>query len=304
MSQSGSRFLIPWMSALWFLGCQDLGVEVPEPGEWAIYRLSDTTLTTDLVLNEPLQSLHLAPRPFASSKDLLAYEWETHRIEFCPEIDCLLDTLALRGGSTRGRPFVVCVGEERIYLGTFWWAYSSSSPRCPFMETIGPKPRQISLPPLHQGPDPRADVRIYASLKKAGVLHEATHGTSVPLARELVGDVFGDHNGTASTDELRALDEYFELNVEAWCISSYGGISSTAVEVSSEEARRCFSSLATRPYPSEQALRQAYAGINIRTPWVSIVVLRADGQVWLMSFFRSPGPRVGSTWWQPLAIIP
>jgi hypothetical protein len=67
------------------------------------------------------------------------------------------------------------VDKERIYVGTFWWGYSSSMPWCPFMELTYPKgvlSRSIQLPNLHEGGDPRSDMRIYWALKNAGVLTE------------------------------------------------------------------------------------------------------------------------------------
>jgi len=85
-------------------------------------------------------------------------------------MDSVMEYFTRNAGRTSGIPFVVTVGFDRIYLGTFWWAYSSSLPACPFMETISPKPRRISLPSLGQVTDPRGDVRIYMALQKAGVL--------------------------------------------------------------------------------------------------------------------------------------
>jgi hypothetical protein len=156
-----------------FWGCDDLGEESTDPGNWALYRLSDPGLTSHQVQNNPLRSLMLAPVPFISVSDIRVYHWETHEIEFTPAVDSVLDSLRFsRWGSTSGRPFVVVVGNTRIYLGTFWWAYSSSMPLCPYIETLSPTPRSIQLPPMHQGEDPRADRRIYLSLKKAGVLDE------------------------------------------------------------------------------------------------------------------------------------
>ncbi len=75
----------------------------------------------------------------------------------------------LSHGKTSGVPFVVTVGNARIYLGTFWWAYSSSMPpACAVIEAIAPLPYKIQL--ANGAIDKRSDLRIYYSLKRSGVL--------------------------------------------------------------------------------------------------------------------------------------
>ncbi len=140
--------------------------------EWAIYLLADSSLTSYQIRQTPLAALQLAPIPMITHKDLLAYHWQTHEIEFTPAMEATLDTLTHKRGTVHGLPIVVVVGEERIYAGAFWWAYSSLTPCCPYIELISVKPLKISLPPLHQGSDPRTDDRIYWSLMAAGVLKE------------------------------------------------------------------------------------------------------------------------------------
>jgi hypothetical protein len=74
-------------------------------------------------------------------------------------------------------PFVVTVGKEPIYLGSFWWSHSSIMPWCPTIEATfvggsGSVDLQlgIELPPFHQGEDPRQDCRIREALRRVGVL--------------------------------------------------------------------------------------------------------------------------------------
>ena len=70
-----------------------------------------------------------------------------------------------------GVPFVVTVGKERIYVGTFWWSYSSMRPlNCAFIEVLGPIPYKIELG--IDAVDKRNDPRIINSLRKAGILVE------------------------------------------------------------------------------------------------------------------------------------
>jgi hypothetical protein len=151
--------------------CQDLtGVGDGTGEEWAIYRLADPSIRSDQLQTTSLSDLVLAGTPFISVKDVRAYHWKTHALECSARTDSLIDSLARYGGTTSGVPFVVTVGTEPIYLGTFWWGYSSMTPGYPYMEVISPRHWEISLPRLHQGEDPRSDSRIYHALKSAGVL--------------------------------------------------------------------------------------------------------------------------------------
>ena len=45
-------------------------------------------------------------------------------------------------------------------------------------------------------------------------------GSEIAVDWNAVADLFGDHDGTASIDELAALEAYFTANAEAWCVGS------------------------------------------------------------------------------------
>ena len=169
------EFISLVLVGLVFSSCQDLGDGVQGSGDWAIYRLADPSVTSDQIRNEPLSNLILATVPFISVRDIRSYHWKTHSFECTSKTDGLIDSLALHGGSTRGVPFVVTVDSEPIYVGSFWWSYSSLMPWCPYMELtfpMGPVSRGIQLPELFTGDDPRSDRRVYWALKSAGVLTE------------------------------------------------------------------------------------------------------------------------------------
>lgn len=153
-------------------GCRGVDDDKENFNEWAIYLLADPSLTSYQIRETPLAALQPAPTPFITIQDLRAYYWKTHQMDFTPEMEAALDTLTIKRGTVHGLPFVVMVGDERIYAGAFWWAYSSLAPCCPNILLIGPKRWQISLPPLHEGADPRTDERIYWSLLAAGVIKE------------------------------------------------------------------------------------------------------------------------------------
>jgi hypothetical protein len=125
----------------------------------------------------PLSQLSLAAQPFVSVHDIAWYSWDTHTFKCQANVNARIDSLARYGGSVHGVPFVVTVGKEPIYLGSFWWSYSSISPWCPtiditFLRASGLTDLQlrIELPSLYQGEDPRQDRRIHESLSRAGVL--------------------------------------------------------------------------------------------------------------------------------------
>lgn len=162
---------------LTFSSCQDLGEGLPGDGEWAIYQLSDAALSSEEVRNVPLSQLSLAAAPFISVHDILWFDWGTHSFECLPHVRGRLDSLARYGGSVRGVPFVITVGKRPIYLGSFWWSYSSIMPWCPTIEVTfvglsgsGVIQLRVELPPLHQGEDPRLDWRIHEALRRAAVL--------------------------------------------------------------------------------------------------------------------------------------
>lgn len=70
-----------------------------------------------------------------------------------------------------GKPFVVVVGNERIYLGSFW-SYSSSlfNPDIPRISSGWHKGSDNDMYKIHYGKnqDPRDDTKIFEALKGLG----------------------------------------------------------------------------------------------------------------------------------------
>jgi hypothetical protein len=125
---------------------------------------------------------------------------------------------------------------------------------------------------------------------------------SVLLDRQIVADVFGDHNGVASTDELSALGAFFAVNHEAWAVSNLPERLWMSNETTPDEVKACFGAVAAHPYASEQSLRHTFEGINIKTPYVSVVVLSSGQQIHVTKLFRSPGPGISSARWDILNV--
>lgn len=138
--------------------------------ELALHTLRDTTLSALAVWDMPLDSLVLSSKPFLTSKDLTSYRWSTHEFTVTAGVDSQLAILKWGRGHTGGIPFVVVVDGEKIYLGAFWYSYSSLMPQVPYIDVIL-EPHRIQYETGPQSADDkRSDPRIYQVLKSAGIL--------------------------------------------------------------------------------------------------------------------------------------
>jgi len=158
---------------LFFVSCAHTDVANPAPIKFEVY-LIDKASVRGQGYNELLDSLILAPRPLITDRDLQAYYWPSH--EFIPgsHVDSILQELSSRPYMSAGLPFVVVACGERIYSGTFWWGYSNSLPRVPYIEvTTWPGKYKIRGPFFPLGLDLRSDSRIHDALQTAGVLRES-----------------------------------------------------------------------------------------------------------------------------------
>jgi hypothetical protein len=126
--------------------------------------------------------------------------------------------------------------------------------------------------------------------------------TAVTFDRNAVADLFGNHDGVATSDEVTALNDYFSTNAEAWCITDLGQESWYSKEVDAAQVKSYVEGMATHPYSSEEALRKAYEGMSIKTPFVSVSVLLRGDQIAVTKFFRSPGPNISTAEWEQLAV--
>lgn len=124
----------------------------------------------------------------------------------------------------------------------------------------------------------------------------------VALDKNTVADIFGNHDGVASSEEIAALDSYFSSNKEAWCLTDLGQESWYVSDVTAAQVRSYIASMATHPYPSEAGFRSAYQGENIRTPFVSVSVMRSDNGIVLVEFLRAPGPGISDADWEELPV--
>ena len=140
--------------------------------ELAIHTLQDTSLPASAVWSLPLDSLKLSSKPFLTLKDLTSYRWSTHEFTVTAGVDSQFSALRSTRGHTGGIPFVVVVDGEKVYLGAFWYAYSSLMPQVPYIDVILEPHRIGSAAGAQPAVDKRSDPRIYQVLKSAGVLIE------------------------------------------------------------------------------------------------------------------------------------
>ena len=166
------KYIVVISCSLLLLACAfpSSHLEFPE-GSFSIYLLRDSTLTAHDAFSRPIGSLALADSALLNVHDLNSYVWSTHAFTLTQNARALYEHFLLAHGTTRGVPFVVTVGNDRIYVGTFWWGYSSSMPpACAVINAIAPLPYRIQL--ANGAIDKRGDSRVYLSLKLSGVLSE------------------------------------------------------------------------------------------------------------------------------------
>ena len=101
-----------------------------------------------------------------------SYNWQTHEFSVSATVDSQLVAFRRTLGPTGGIPFVVVVATERIYLGSFWYGYSSMICQVPIIDAIGNPHRINKCESVLVSEDKRIDPRIYRSLKGAGILIE------------------------------------------------------------------------------------------------------------------------------------
>ena len=157
-------------------GCARATPSADTTGGFSIYLVTDPVSGQE-AMDLDLGQLELEELPILSGDDIEAYDWGTHEI-------ALTDPARERTASldvpvTTGVPFVVCVGDERIYSGAFWVSWSSASFHGIVIDAlyasvdnhpIRIQPGYPESPEFFEGEDRRSDPRILQSLSQAGKL--------------------------------------------------------------------------------------------------------------------------------------
>ncbi len=165
-------YRILFLSIVLLSACkQSTSVETTD-GLFSIYKLKDSTITAHAAFAMPLENLVLADAPFLSASDLKTYTWSTHSFELTAETSAKWEEFGRNHGKTSGVPFVVTVGKERIYIGTFWWSYSSMMPPPTAVIDITFSFTKLTINLASGAADKRSHSRIHNSLKQSTVLVE------------------------------------------------------------------------------------------------------------------------------------
>lgn len=138
-----------------------------EPAALGIYLVKQEN-QADLTFPIDFDSVELQERPIIGIDDIRMYNQETHTIELEPYH-------LMEIGWRTGDPFVLCVGKDRIYGGSFYHPLSSSiSPGIIIRLPLVPKENPyvtIEALLLDDQDDPRSDPRIMGVLQTAGKLN-------------------------------------------------------------------------------------------------------------------------------------
>ena len=144
---------------------------------FAIYILADSTITATDATQQSNNSLILADAPIITDDDLNYYKWSDHSLSLKSEANERIREIAKSRQTVFGIPFIVMAKKERIYLGAFWYLFSSVAPVFPTVDVTGyvlkdynSNVLRIEKSWIEDQPDMRGDSRIYEALVEAGVL--------------------------------------------------------------------------------------------------------------------------------------
>ena len=166
-------FLLVLLLGLALTSCQSRD----DPG-FGVYLLAQDVPTADLAQMD-IRQLRLQDQPLFSSDDIVSYDAESHTIELTQAAYTRLQRVFPMPVRVAGIPFVVCVGEERIYTGALWTPVSSLSYEgVIIMQPLNTSSTRIQInlgypaPEMFTGDDPRADPRILKALEQDNKLKE------------------------------------------------------------------------------------------------------------------------------------
>jgi hypothetical protein len=144
---------------------------------FALYTLSDSTVTATDAAQKLIGSLILADEPILTDEDLNHYKWNEHSLSLKSEANEKIRKIAKSKQTVFGIPFIVMAKKERIYLGAFWYLFSSVAPTFPTIDVTNyvfkdynSNVLKIEKSWIEDQPDIRGDPRIYQVLQEAGVL--------------------------------------------------------------------------------------------------------------------------------------
>ena len=136
-----------------------------QPNNFAIYLFRDDTLRTWQAKQLPLNTIDLDSRPLVGINDIESYKWSGHTIRLNTNGIEKFKVLENTTNSSGGFPFIVVVGNLKIYLGNEFRKYSSYMPGdLPYIFTPLDNNLKISRAPDRSIKDTRDDPRVYNAL--------------------------------------------------------------------------------------------------------------------------------------------
>jgi hypothetical protein len=142
-----------------------------QPSDFAIYLLRDDTLQTWQAKQLPLDALDLSTWPLVSINDIESYTWSDHTMRLNAEGVAKFKALENKTNSSRGFPFVVMVGNRKIYMGNIFRMYSSyMAGDLPYIFAPIDKNIKIARAPNKSIKDSRDDPRINNALARRNKL--------------------------------------------------------------------------------------------------------------------------------------
>jgi hypothetical protein len=149
---------------------------------FAIYLTRDDVPPSHM---EALSHVELAEEPIISIDDIITYDASTHEAKLTADACQRISELEV---PVSGKSFLVCLDRSPVYWGAFWVMYSSISFEGitiwkPLVEDSGAVKIELGYPApgFFNGKDPRNNLDIMKSLKKAGKLINETPVTLVDV---------------------------------------------------------------------------------------------------------------------------
>ncbi|TFE25243.1 hypothetical protein [Cohnella luojiensis] len=150
------------------VGCNN-GNKENAVNEFSIHLVKDLSITE--AMSKKLNDLPLETIPVLTDKEIRTYNWKEHEFTMKEGISLEEKLEGIIPGSG-GKPFVVVVGIERIYLGSFW---SNSSSQfyafdIPRISSMWLKRSDNDIYKINHGKNqnPRGDTKIFEALKGLG----------------------------------------------------------------------------------------------------------------------------------------
>ena len=134
---------------------------------------------------EALSHVEIVEEPIISIDDIITYNAVTHGIELTADAYQRISELEV---PVSGKSFLVCLNRSPVYWGAFWVMYSSISfEGITIVKPLGEGSDALKIglgypaPGFFKGKDPRNDLEIMKSLKKAGKLINETPVTLIDV---------------------------------------------------------------------------------------------------------------------------